>query len=79
LALEAAERAARIAVPVAVGVRALEGSRAYESMMSAGGTSPVEEFSRQPKPDFLAEALEQGSRQQAAEREAVRRRKEKAE
>jgi hypothetical protein len=39
---------------------------------------PVEEFGRVPPPNFLEEALEQGSRHQAAEREAARRRKENA-
>ena len=77
-----AEEAAKAATlePVPVGIPALEGSTAYETMMSAAGagTSPAEEFGRWAKPRFLEEALEEGQRRQAAEREAVRRRKEKA-
>jgi hypothetical protein len=45
-------------------------------MMAAGSVSPAEEFSQWAKPRFLEEQLEKGARQQAAEREAVRRRKE---
>jgi hypothetical protein len=45
-------------------------------MMAAGSVSPAEEFGQWAKPRFLEEQLEQGARQQAAEREAVRRRKE---
>jgi hypothetical protein len=45
-------------------------------MMSAAGTSPAEEFGQWAKPRFLEEALEEGQRRQAAEREAVRRQKE---
>jgi hypothetical protein len=46
--------------------------------MPAGSMSPAEEFGQWAKPRFLEEALEEGQRRQAAEREAVRRRKEKA-
>jgi hypothetical protein len=35
----------------------------------------VEEFAARERPNFLAEALAAGSRAQAAEREAVKRRK----
>jgi hypothetical protein len=75
LAEEAAE-AATLEQPVPVGIPALEGSTAYETMMSAAGTSPVEEFGQWAKPSFLEEALAEGQRHQAAERAAVRRRKE---
>jgi hypothetical protein len=54
----------------------LENAGAYESMMAAGRVSPTEEFGRSAKPRFLEEQLEQGARRQAAEREAVRQRKE---
>jgi hypothetical protein len=74
----AEEAPATLEQPVPVGIPALEGSTAYETMMSAAGTSPVEEFGQWAKPRFLQEALEEGQRRQAAEREAVRRRKEKA-
>jgi hypothetical protein len=73
------EEAAQTAVdrqPVPVGVPALENAGAYESMMAAGSVSPSEEFGRWAKPRFLEEQLEEGARRQAAEREAVRRRKE---
>jgi hypothetical protein len=78
LAEEAAERATRMTASVdASGVPAIEGGSAIESMMAGPGyTSLHDEFGR-PKPNFLVEEIEQGSRQQAAEREAVRRRKEK--
>jgi hypothetical protein len=55
---------------------ALEGATAYETMMSASGTTPAEEFGSRPRPNFLAEELEEGQRRQAAEREAIGRRKE---
>jgi hypothetical protein len=45
-------------------------------MMAAGSVSPAEEFGQWAKPRFLEEQLEEGARRQAAEREAVRRRKE---
>jgi hypothetical protein len=76
-----AEEAARKAAdrqPVGVGVPALENAGPYESMMAAGCVSPAEEFGQWAKPRFLEEALEEGARHQAVEREAVRRRKEKA-
>jgi hypothetical protein len=76
LAEEAAAKAAMREEPVPVGIPALEGATAYETMMSASGTSPAEEFGSWPRPNFLAEELEEGQRWQAAEREAVRRRKE---
>jgi hypothetical protein len=77
LAEEAAAKAATLEQPVAVGVPALdEGATAYETMMSAGSTTPQEEFAFAPKPNFVVEELEAGQRRQAAEREAVRRRKE---
>ena len=75
LAEETAKAATR-EEPVPVGIPALEGSTAYETMMSAAGTSPVEEFGQWAKPSFLEEALAEGQRHQAAERAAVRRRKE---
>jgi hypothetical protein len=73
---EAAVKAAMLEQPVPVGVPALEDAGPYESMMAAGSVSPQQEFSQWAKPRFLEEQLEQGARQQAAEREAVRRRKE---
>jgi hypothetical protein len=73
---EEAKRAARMTAPVAVGVPAIENGTAFESLMAPDAVSPQEEFGRQPKPDFLADQLEAGRRQQAAEREAIRRRKE---
>jgi hypothetical protein len=73
---EAAEKAAALVQPVPVGVPALEDAGPYESMMAAGRVSPAEEFGQWKKPRFLQEALEEGARRQAAEREAVRRRKE---
>jgi hypothetical protein len=73
---EAAEKAATLEQPVGVGVPALENAGPYESMMAAGSVSPAEEFGQRPKPRFLEEQLEAGARQQAAEQEAIRRRKE---
>jgi hypothetical protein len=75
LAEEAAARAATLEQPVPGGVPALEDGGPYESMMAAGRVSPAEEFGQWAKPRFLEEQLEEGARQQAAEREAVRRRK----
>jgi hypothetical protein len=76
LAEEAAANAATLEQPVPVGVPALENAGPYESMMAAGRVSPTEEFGQWAKPRFLEEQLEEGARRQAAEREAVRRRKE---
>jgi hypothetical protein len=76
LAEEAAAKAATLEQPVAVGVPAIEDGDAYASMMAAGAVSPQQEFGAIPRPNFLAEELEAGARRQAAEREAVRRRKE---
>ena len=76
LAEEAAAKAAMHDEPLPVGIPALEGATAYETMMSAIGTSPAEEFGSRPRPNFLAEELEAGQRHAAAAREAVRRRKE---
>jgi hypothetical protein len=45
-------------------------------MMAVGSVTPAEEFGTIPRPRFLEEALEDGAKRQAAEREAVRRRKE---
>jgi hypothetical protein len=71
---EAAERATRMTAAVGAGVPALPDSTAYESLLAPEAVSPQEEFGR-PRPNFLEEALEAGSRAQAAEREAVKRRK----
>jgi hypothetical protein len=73
-----AEVAAAQQAPVVIprGIPAREGMSAYEMLMAGGGTSPVEEFGRIPPPSFLEEALAEGQRHQAAERAAVRRRKE---
>jgi hypothetical protein len=76
LAEEAAAKAAVLRQPVGVGVPALEGVGTFESLMAAGSVSPQEEFGGRPRPRFLEEQLEAGARQQAAEQEAVRRRKE---
>jgi hypothetical protein len=57
------------------GVPAIEGGTAFESLLAPDGVSPVEEFAARERPNFLAEALEQGQRQQAAEQERVKRRK----
>jgi hypothetical protein len=73
---EEAANAATLNQPVPAGVPALENAGPYESMMAAGRVSPAEEFGQWAKPRFLEEQLEEGARQQAAEREAVRRRKE---
>jgi hypothetical protein len=73
---EAAEKAATLEQLVGAGVPALEGAGPYESMMAAGSVSPAEEFGQWEKPRFLQEALEEGARHQAAERGAVRRRRE---
>jgi hypothetical protein len=76
LAEEAAANAATLEQPVGAGVPALEDAGPYESMMAAGSVSPAEEFGQWAKPRFLEEALKEGARHQAAEREAVSRRKE---
>jgi hypothetical protein len=70
------EAAAAIGQPVPAGIPAREDLSAYEVMMSADATSPVEEFGRIPPPRFLEEQLDEGARRQAAEQEAIRRRKE---
>jgi hypothetical protein len=75
LAEQAAQKAAD-GQPVPAGVPALENAGPYESMMAAGSVSPAEEFGQWVKPRFLEEQLEEGARRQAAEQEAVRRRKE---
>jgi hypothetical protein len=77
LAEEAAIKAAELVQPVGAGVPAIEDGDAYASMMAAGAVSPAEEFGQWAKPRFLEEALEEGARRQAAEQEAVRRRKER--
>jgi hypothetical protein len=76
LAEEAAAKAAALRQPVGVGVPALEGVGAFESLMAASNVSPQQEFGGRPRPRFLEEQLEAGARQQAAEQEAIRRRKE---
>jgi hypothetical protein len=76
LASEQVEAAAARRTPVPAGVPALENAGPYESMMAAGHVSPAEEFGQWAKPRFLEEALKDGARHQAVEREAVRRRKE---
>jgi hypothetical protein len=73
---EAAAKAVTLRQPVGAGVPALEGAGAFESLMAAGNVSPQGEFGGRPRPRFLEEQLEAGARQQAAEQEAVRRRKE---
>jgi hypothetical protein len=71
---ESAEKARRRqesleALPVPAGIPALEHGSAMESLMAndPGYQSVAEEFGR-PRPNFLAEALEAGQRQQAAAR-----------
>jgi hypothetical protein len=69
---ESAEKARRRqesleGLPVPAGIPALEHGSAMESLMAndPGYQSVAEEFGR-PRPNFLAEALEAGQRQQAA-------------
>jgi hypothetical protein len=73
---DAAEKAATLNQPVPAGVPALENAGPYESMMAAGSVSPAQEFAQWEKPRILQEALEEGALHQAAEREAVKRRRE---
>jgi hypothetical protein len=71
---EAAQRAARMTAPVPVGVPAVEGASALQSMMAAPGYTSLHDELGRPKPNFLDEMLAQGRRQQAAaraEREAI--------
>ena len=74
-AAQQAEKAAASKVTVPAGVPAVEGASPFESLVAAGGVVlPSEEFAGRPKPNFLAEEIEAGQRQQAterAEREAV--------
>jgi hypothetical protein len=76
LAKIAAEGAAVAVVPVPAGLPALEGGSAMASIMAndPGYQTVAEEFGR-PKPNFLAEELEAGARQQLAERAAIKERK----
>jgi hypothetical protein len=84
LIAEQREREARLAErpqlerePLPVGVPAREGLSAIETMMGQPSyTTPRVEFGGRPRPRFLEESLEDGARRQAAEREAIRRRKE---
>jgi hypothetical protein len=70
LAAEQAEKAAVAArrPPVAVGVPAIEGGSAIESMMAAPGYTSLHAELGRPKPNFLDEMLAEGQRQQAAVR-----------
>jgi hypothetical protein len=76
LAEETAARQAPVVTPH--GIPARGDLSACEVMMSAGGMSPQEEFGRIPLSGFPREAHEEGSRHQAAERGAIRARKEQA-
>jgi hypothetical protein len=71
---EAAAQQAPVVTPHEILAR--KDMSAYEVMMSVDGTSPQQEFGTRPPPRFLEEALEAGARHQAAEQEAVKRRKE---
>jgi hypothetical protein len=71
----ALDRPAPDSLPVGVGVPALEGAGAVESLLAAGSVSPQEEFGR-PAPRVLEEEIEAGARQAAAARAEVARRKE---
>jgi hypothetical protein len=76
------ERASRDASLVGGGVPALSDDASPLESLLAGDrsySSPAEEFGQWAKPNFLVEELEAGQRRQAAEREAIRRRKGKAE
>jgi hypothetical protein len=77
LAEEAAAKADALRQPVSVGVPALEGVGAFESLMAAGNVSPQQEFGGRPRPRFLEEQLEEGSRHQAAEQERIKQRKQR--
>ena len=64
--------------PVVGGVPALSDDAApFESLMASecSHISPAEEFGQRPKPNFLAEELEAGARQQAAARAEIEDRK----
>jgi hypothetical protein len=52
------------------GLPVVEGASPFESLMNGDRSymSPSEEFGGRPKPNFLAEELEAGARQQAAAR-----------
>jgi hypothetical protein len=67
IAAESAARAAAAVAPLPAGIPALENGSAMASIMAndPGYQSVAEEFGR-PRPNFLAEALEAGQRQQAA-------------
>jgi hypothetical protein len=65
--------------PVVVGVPAVEGASAYESMLAATGlVTPDQEFGRREAPRFLEEALEAGARAVAEKRAQTARNKERA-
>lgn len=60
--------------PVGRGVPALsDDASPFESLMASERShiSPAEEFGQRPKPNFLAEELEAGARQQAAARAEI--------
>jgi hypothetical protein len=63
--------------PVPAGIPALENGSAMESLMAhdPGYRTVAEEFGQRPRPDFLAELLEEGQRRQLAERAAIKERK----
>lgn len=65
------------APPVPAGIPAQEGATPFESLMAGDRSyvSPAEEFGQRPKPNFLAEELEAGARQQAAARAEIEARK----
>jgi hypothetical protein len=76
IAAEHAARAAAAVAPVPAGIPALEGGSPLQSIMAndPGYQTVAEEFGR-PKPNFLAEELEAGARQQAAARAEIEARK----
>lgn len=76
IAAESAARAAAAVAAVPAGIPALEGGSPPASIMAGDSSyaTPQAEFGR-PKPNFLAELLEEGQRRQLAERAAIKERK----
>jgi hypothetical protein len=74
-----AERPPPERTPVGAGVPpAGENLSAIETMMAQPDYTTLHDELGRPKPRFLEEQLEEGRRHQLAEREAVKRRKEKS-
>jgi hypothetical protein len=64
---------AQAPTPVAVGVKAVEGLDAHESLMSAPGYTTVKEEFGRPSPTFLEDALAEGQRAEAEKRALVKK------